>query len=281
MRPRQISAGAYVRSIDRALYIIQFLNQDNGVTANYMSTATQIARPTTYRILETLKGLGFIRKDESGRYWLEPEILSLSSGYIENQALFDTLNNFLEGLSISIPWPLSISTRKGNCMVIRASTDLDSEMAASRKLTPGWSMPGLLNSAAGVVYTAFCEKKTRKQILDLIEGEPTSPTLAGLSRKNIEAKLDETRERGYVVIEHNINWNWADRTSAIAVPIFSEGFLFGSLSLRFFRERMSESNVVASYLSSLQDTAFDVGKSLRTTDSSKANQRNPDGLVIE
>ena len=132
MKPREIKTGNYVRSIDRALYIIQFLNQENGVTANYMSMATQIPRPTTYRILETLRGLAFVRKDESGRYWLEPEIISLSAGYLEDKQLIDCFNDLLNDLSGEIPWPLSISTRKGNSMVIRASTDLDSSEAASR-----------------------------------------------------------------------------------------------------------------------------------------------------
>ena len=263
MKPREIKTGNYVRSIDRALYIIQFLNQENGVTANYMSMATQIPRPTTYRILETLRGLAFVRKDESGRYWLEPEIISLSAGYLEDKQLIDCFNDLLNDLSGEIPWPLSISTRKGNSMVIRASTDLDSSEAASRKLTAGWAMPGMLNSAAGIVYTAFCDEETRRQILNSIGQDPVSPSLFALDPEAMAQTLEEMQKKGFAFAEHNITWNWADRTSALAVPIFSEGFLFGALSLRFFRERTSDDEVLSKYLSKMRRTSTSIGLLLR------------------
>ena len=60
---------------------------------------------------------------------MEPEIISLSAGYLEDKQLIDCFNDLLNDLSGEIPWPLSIRTRKGNSMVIRASTDLDSSEA--------------------------------------------------------------------------------------------------------------------------------------------------------
>ncbi len=263
MKPREIKTGNYVRSIDRALYIIQFLNQENGVTANYMSMATQIPRPTTYRILETLRGLAFVRKDESGRYWLEPEITSLSAGYLEDKQLIDCFNELLNDLSSNIPWPLSISTRKGNSMVIRASTDLDSSKAASRKLTAGWAMPGMLNSAAGIIYTACCDNESQRQILYSIGQDPVSPSIESRDLEAMALTLEEIQKKGFALAEHNITWNWADRTSALAVPIFSEGFLFGALSLRFFREKTSDSEVSDSYLSPLRAASITIGLLLR------------------
>ena len=194
---------------------------------------------------------------------MEPEIISLSAGYLEDKQLIDCFNDLLNDLSGEIPWPLSISTRKGNSMVIRASTDLDSSGAASRKLTAGWAMPGMLNSAAGIVYTAFCDEETRRQILNSIGQDPVSPSLFALDPEAMAQTLEEMQKKGFAFAEHNITWNWADRTSALAVPIFSEGFLFGALSLRFFRERTSDDEVLSKYLSKMRRTSTSIGLLLR------------------
>ena len=182
---------------------------------------------------------------------------------MEDKQLIDCFNDLLNDLSGEIPWPLSISTRKGNSMVIRASTDLDSSEAASRKLTAGWAMPGMLNSAAGIVYTAFCDEETRRQILNSIGQDPVSPSLYSLDPGAMAETLEEMQKKGFAFAEHNITWNWADRTSALAVPIFSEGFLFGALSLRFFRERTSDEEVLSKYLSKMRRTSTSIGLLLR------------------
>ena len=75
--------------------------------------------------------------------------------------------------------------------------------------------------------------------------------------------LEEMQKKGFAFAEHNITWNWADRTSALAVPIFSEGFLFGALSLRFFRERTSDDEVLSKYLSKMRRTSTSIGLLLR------------------
>jgi len=263
MKPREPKDGEYVRSVDRALYIIQFLNQENGVTANHMAMATQISRPTTYRMLETLRGLGFVRKDDEGRYWLEPQILSLSSGYCDDQDLARQLNPILRKFSESVPWPISVSTRAGNSMVIRASTDLDSPEAAQRRLAVGWSMPGLLNSAAGTVYLAFSDRATRNGLLDLLFEDINNPVSDTESRPDVENRLDSIAAAGFAIVEHSITWNWVDRTNAMGIPIYKDDRLFGALSIRYFRERVGNEEIIAEYLDTLREIAADVGKALQ------------------
>lgn len=252
-----------VRSAERILYIIQFLNQENGVTANHMAMATQISRAATHRMLETLRTLGFVRKDGEGKYWLEPQILSLSSGYSDDRELTDRLSPILHEYSEQIQWPLSVSTRAGNAMVIRASTDLESAVAARRRLVAGWPMPGLLNSAAGNVFLAFSDQATRDGLIDMIANEDESAISGDAQRQSLGERLDAVAASGYVNVTHAVTWNWVDRTSAMGVPIHVSERLFGALSMRYFRARLSDSEAVEQFLEPLQLAAVKIGAALQ------------------
>jgi IclR family mhp operon transcriptional activator len=121
----------------------------------------------------------------------------------------------------------------------------------------------MLNTAAGIIYTAFCDEETRRQILSSMGQDPVSPTLHSLDPEALAQTLEKMQKKGFAFAEHNITWNWADRTSALAVPIFSEGFLFGALSLRFFREKTSDDEVLNRCLSKMIRASTSIGLLLR------------------
>jgi hypothetical protein len=68
--------------------------------------------------------------------------------------------------------------------------------------------------------------------------------------------LQAVAEAGHAVVQHNVTWNWVDRTSAIGLPIFTRNRLYGALSMRFFRERLTSQNAVTLYLDALKDAAI-------------------------
>ena len=49
-----------VRSLQRGLEILQAINCNNGLRAAEVAKIVSIPRPTAYRLLETLEGLGFV-----------------------------------------------------------------------------------------------------------------------------------------------------------------------------------------------------------------------------
>jgi len=76
-----------VQSVERAFSILEtFDEQHPARTAADIAEASGLARPTTYRMLQTLRRLGYIR-NVNGRFEVTPRVLRLGAGYLGRESL--------------------------------------------------------------------------------------------------------------------------------------------------------------------------------------------------
>ena len=71
-----------VRSIQRGLDVLLEVNRSGGIRASELAQRLDLARPTVYRLLETLEELGFVARSASDdRFRVTRRASSLGDGY--------------------------------------------------------------------------------------------------------------------------------------------------------------------------------------------------------
>jgi len=88
-----------VQSVERAFSILEtFDEQHPARTAADIAEAAGLARPTTYRMLQTLRRLGYVR-NVNGRFEVTPRVLRLGSGYLGRESLAARAQPTLDAIS--------------------------------------------------------------------------------------------------------------------------------------------------------------------------------------
>ena len=79
--------GATVQSVERAFSILETFDEQHPTrTAADIAAASGLARPTTYRMLQTLRRLGYVR-NVNGQFEVTPRVLRLGAGYLGRASL--------------------------------------------------------------------------------------------------------------------------------------------------------------------------------------------------
>ena len=135
------------------MLILQTLNRRNGLKAAEVATATSIPRPTVYRLLETLEGLGFVSRDHSSEKWRPTlQAKSLSSGFRHEDWVTQSAVPEMVRLGREILWPLDLVTFNDYQMEIRESTHNISPYSIDHGMV-GLQLP-VLDTAGGRAYLA-------------------------------------------------------------------------------------------------------------------------------
>ena len=114
---------ATVQSVERAFQILLAFDEEHGsLTAAEIAAITDLARPTAYRLLQTLQQLGFVR-NVRGRFELTPFVLRLSSGYLGSYGLAGRAQPVLDQLTEATGEHTSIVVLDGDDVVSVAASN--------------------------------------------------------------------------------------------------------------------------------------------------------------
>ena len=269
--------GSPIQSIRRCMNILTELNLRNGATIADLCAATGLSRGTAYRILETLKADGFVRKDlGSAHYWLSERVRALSDGYRDEWWIDAFARPIMDGLGRETRWPVKLLTPQGPDMVTRVTTDFDSPFTDGKYPT-GFRV-ALLWSAAGRAFLAFCDESHREALVAAAEASSTADGLKAeaapsfrtdgyavvkTSRPNrhegaparLTDMLEQIHKDGYAVVH---------TTGAVfytvAVPVMGGPAAIGAISIHVFRSVMRPAQAITAYLAPLQTAAAEIGR---------------------
>ncbi|MEM6683608.1 MAG: helix-turn-helix domain-containing protein [Pseudomonadota bacterium] len=246
-----------VRAIQRGLDVLQTVNRLGSARFVDVSKATSIPYPTVCRIIDTLVDAGMLER-EAGRRRFKPTALvqSLSLGFQEDDVFVKTAQPVIAKLCDAVGWPITITTRVGNAMMVRASTHLQTTLTYNNYF-PGYTLP-LLQCSVGKVYVAFCSDeerlKIRKSLQKLEEIDPTT----ALFLRDERAFLKPYRDAGYgfhTYIEHTKN---PGKTSSLAVPIVQDGRLKAAMGLVYFSSAMNTQNAAEKYVAEMRSACAEI-----------------------
>ncbi len=246
-----------IQSLERGLQILELLNRQTGLTANQVAKQSGLTRGTAFRVLETLRNLGYLLRDpDSGCYWLQRRVCALADGFIEEAWINQIARPELEALGHELVWPLTITTPSGISMLVRINTDFQSPLSKNR-FTIGHRV-SLVASASGKAYLAYCEPEHRALLINLVvKSSPRLEDKIARNNQGMRTILSQVRREGFATMSDG------DR-SAVAVPILSKGHPLASLAMRFFGSAIRANGIRRDVVPLLKGAAEKIARAFET-----------------
>lgn len=250
-----------IRSIERAMLVLQELNRQPYTSIAQLHAATRLPKPTLVRILKTLEGLGYVENDTRlGGYQITGHVVSLSSGFHKDPLVVEAGRAWAISLTRKYQWPVSITLLDQDAVVVRFSTVPDSPISPFHK-TVNMRLP-LLTRALGLAYVAFAPTSEQDLIIDILRhsDDPENALAhdpAGVARLFARVRRDGFATRATYVEPRN--------SDTIAVPIYSENErVAATLGLTYFKSAFSSpEEACARYVGVLQATSVEISEDLR------------------
>jgi IclR family pca regulon transcriptional regulator len=115
--------GTTVQSVERAFSILEtFDEQHPARTAADIAEAAGLARPTTYRMLQTLRRLGYVR-NINGRFEVTPRVLRLGAGYLGRESIAARAQPILDTTSEKLGEHIAIGVLDGDEVITLAAAN--------------------------------------------------------------------------------------------------------------------------------------------------------------
>lgn len=243
---------------DRLLVVLQSMNQIGPCTVLELHRKTGIPRAALYRILESLQRNDYVQRiPDSSRSRLTSKVLTLSAGYRDDDNIVEAGTKPLERLQQQVLWPGSISTPRGNRMIVRETTRYRSPFVFDTG-SVGLSLP-ILESSMGRAYLAFCDPKARQIMLEILRHSADDDDQLARNGARVHHLLSRTVKQGY----GHRNGGLEPKTSSIAVPILVEGVAVGSICVTYATSALTRQQAVEDFLPPLKQAAKEIAANLR------------------
>lgn len=239
-----------IRAVTRALRLLSLLNAHEAIALAELQQAADLPKTTVHRLLATLCQAGYVAADaRPGCYRVTEKVRELGAGYSRRARVVDVGAPIAMQVTRRIQWPLAIGTLEGDVVVVRHSTMPYSPLAV-QATTVGHRL-GLLSSAMGMAYLAFCDAVQREALLQMLAD--ATPGQAPLAR-GLWAALRVVQRRGYGL---RLPARSGD-SATVAVPILADADIVGVLSMTTFGKLMTHA-LLAQHVPVLRDTAARIG----------------------
>ena len=246
-----------MRGVARTLGVLRALNEHNGARVSELAQKTGIPRPSLYRVLETLRGLGYVRRDpDAERYELTIQVRALSDGFKDEAWIREAALPAMDSLQRDIVWPTDIATFYDGAMWLRETTRRQSPLTIDAA-TVGLRLP-MLKSATGKAYLAYCGDAERETILQNLRRSRQPEDARARDSRYVRELIAVTRRNGYGEQYREI----FPKTAAIAVPIRREQQVVGCLNISFIASALAPRDAAARYLASLAAAASAIQRKL-------------------
>jgi IclR family mhp operon transcriptional activator len=255
---------SHIRSIARALGLLHAMNEKQPCSLADLHFATGLPKPTVFRILATLQQEGYVRNEGgAGQYRVTEKTRRLGAAYSEKSLIVDVGAPIILQVTKKIKWPLGIGVLDGEAMVVRYSTMPYSPLAV--QATTLGNRYGLIDSAMGLAYLAFCEEAERSILLNMLR--MASPDGKYAAELQIQLVLEKTRSQGYGLRLPKGHWT----SGTVAVPILHGQHVAGVLCMTTFGSLMNE-KTLATFTPVLKQTALDIARAIGAREDALAAQ---------
>jgi IclR family transcriptional regulator, mhp operon transcriptional activator len=249
----------------RTIAVIRALNVRNGATVATLARETGISRPALYRILETLRGAGYVSVDlKRQHYCLTMLVRTLAEGFSDEDWVTQVARPVLRILQRRVLWPVDLGTFMGNCMWIRETTRHSSSLTIDRGVV-GIRFP-MLRGATGKAYLAFCRPRERDLILRNLSRTPQPGNELISKPKDLKQLLQQTRRQGF-------GQRYGEpplETGAIAVPIILRRRVLGCINLTFMATALEPHEAARQHLAAMQEAAKAIAEGVRRMEVTEA-----------
>lgn len=253
-----MSSAAPIRSVVRAIELLQALNRRPVSTLDELYEQTRIPKPTIVRMLQTFASRQLVKHaPQHGAYYLSSEVRSLASGYHSEPMVVEAAAPLMDELTLRLKWPIAIAVLEGCAMVVRYSTIPLSPLALKHSTID--VRLSLVSRAIGRAYLAFCPPEQQEALLKELAASEFSEDEAARDAEGIRTTLRQVREAGYALRDPHF---WP-ATNTLAVPVFDGRGPAASLGMTFFSSTMKPQQAAERFLPELKEVAAQIGERLQ------------------
>jgi DNA-binding IclR family transcriptional regulator len=211
------------QTVDRALDIIEFI-ADTPRSLGEIAQRQHVHKSTVLRLLQTLEGRGFARRDSTGRYSVGFGMIGVSQRALDALDIYPLAHPHLVALSAELGHTLHLGQLVGDEVVY---VDKVEGRGAVKMYSRLGGVAILHTSGVGKAILAHLEEPLRERLLGKVSLESYTPrsitTLAEL-----EHELERTRTRGWA----EDDGEFEAEINCVAVPVRdSRGLVRNAVSL--------------------------------------------------
>lgn len=243
--------GQELQSLKRGLKALAIINTLGSITIAELSRRLKLPRTTAERVLMTLHAEGFIDRDrETKAFFLTAQVHALSDGYAEESRLVSAARPLMFETTRKIGWPLLLAMPMGEYMSVRLTTDPETTLGLNRRHV-GSALPMGLGSS-GLVFLAFLEDTQRELMVEVLRRSDLPEQSVVHDEARFDYLIGKIRNDGYGFGLDN------GRERSVAVPVWLNGRVRGSLLMTFMSRVFSADTVVQKYLPTLTALAVQI-----------------------
>jgi IclR family transcriptional regulator, mhp operon transcriptional activator len=236
-----------VRALNRGLSILENLAKFGWLKPRDLSLLTGIDRSSTYRLLHTLIGSGYVAKrSEDGSYALTVKTKAIADGFMPSERASQIVAPHLRRLTEDISWPCDFAVLAGYEVVIAESTHSLSPMTIYRAMVG--RKRSLIRSALGHAILSAMRKDELENTLTVIDQLGGPDSNIAKNRAIVAKIVREVKERGYAAAVGLED----PKISAIALPVRAPNSVIGAVNIIFFRSAMTVAQAAERYLTKLR-----------------------------
>ena len=265
-----MSSAKTVRAVERAFLVLRALEDaPHGSTLVELERATKLSGPTLLRLLGTLESLEAVRRGLYDRRWRNSvRLRSLTSAAGAVERFTEIAAARLDELCELVRWPSDVGVHFGNddFMTVLESTLRRSPFYVRRE-KPG--RVNILMSAMGTAYLAHLPASRCRALVRSARHGTDVHNHSAIAAGDLPKRLAQARMLGYAT-RHPLfrggKYNEPerdDRTYSIAVPILSEGTVYGAININWNRDSSSEDAMASRHLEHLTSSAKSIADEAR------------------
>ena len=181
----------------------------------------------------------------------------MSDGFLDDEWVTEIAAPMMAEFTREHVWPVSLFTFEAGKMLVRDTTHRLSALSIDYGMV-GKRM-GMLRTAGGLAYLAFCPDNERKVILDLLAQSDEPDDQQAREVHMLDGLFKSIRAKGYATQERVIN----PKAASISVPIIVGRKVHGCMSLIFIASAMTMSEVEKKLLPPLQAMTMKLARALQ------------------
>jgi len=250
---REPDMDAYMRSVTRALSVLEELNVNNGASITELHRATGISRPALYRIVRTLENAGYLIADDvTQRHHLTPLVRRLSDGFEKDSWISEVAGPVLDKLQKQVIWPTDLFSFLDDSMVMRRTT---------RKASP-WTIDSakvglripVLTTACGRAYLSRLAAAAVEDVLQRLRRSKLPDEAIACDPRLVDRLLKKIREDGYAFRERGV----MKETCSVAVPVLDFEGARCSIAVTYVPSAISTKDVIERFVPLLKKAAAQI-----------------------
>lgn len=185
----------FATTLARGLEVLAaFRPGDAGLANAELASRTGLTRPTVSRLANTLLRLGYLRRDDTGRYLLSTRVLRMAYPVLAHLRIRQLARPFMREFAEYARGTVSIGTIDGTDLIYVETTRISEGVDFVPDI--GVTLP-MVRSAMGRALVSMLPDAAGRQLIARIRND--TPELWKKYGRNAERGIEQCRERGFCV----------------------------------------------------------------------------------